>query len=145
MTILYQEKDSCSWEQKWFRENWDQVENTVGSSGLAESTHPQTVRTFLSLTVASTARRELELPWPSKRCVTSPGTIWFWNTSISRFLSPLLASSMRQNQVASTCKQVEAGSIMSLASSTERTQNKLKCFKMFLNFCKDFKEFAWKM
>lgn len=78
-----------------------------------------------------------------KRFVTSPSTIWFWNISLSRFLSPLLQSSTRRIQGASTCEQAQAGSLMPLASSTERTKQ-IKMLENVLNFCKDLKEFAWK-
>ena len=65
-----------------------------------------------------------------ERFVTSPSTICFWNISISCFFSPLLQSSTKRIQVASTCEQAQAGSLMPLASSTKE-QNKLKCLKMF--------------
>lgn len=94
---------------------------------------PETVRTFLSFMVAPIARRESELVL----------TIWFWNISLSRFISPLLQSSTRRIQVASTCEQAQAGSLMPLASSTERTKQ-IKMLENVLNFCKDLKEFAWK-
>ena len=60
----------------------------VGSSGLAEeSTHPQTVRTVLSFIVAPIARRELELPCPSKR------DLWQVQVQSASEISPSHASS----------------------------------------------------
>lgn len=88
VTIFYHEKHSCSQKQKWFRQNWAQAENTVGSSGLAEeSTHPQTVRTFLSFIAAPIARRESELPCPSKR------DLWQVQVQSASEVSPSHASS----------------------------------------------------
>lgn len=133
VTIFYQEKHSCSQEQKWFRQiGLKQRTLWVFRSG--RRVHPpETVRTFLSFMVAPIARRESELVL----------TIWFWNISLSRFISPLLQSSTRRIQVASTCEQAQAGSLMPLASSTERTKQ-IKMLENVLNFCKDLKEFAWK-
>lgn len=57
--------------------------------GLAEeSTHPQTVRTFLSFIIAPIARRVRAVMPLQKRFVTSPSTIWFWNISLSTLPSP---------------------------------------------------------
>lgn len=144
VTIFYQEKHSCSQEQKSFRQIGLKQRTLWVLQVWQKSPPTQNCQDIPLFYCCSHSKERVRAVMPlQERFVTSPSTIWFWNISLSRFISPLLQSSTRRIQVASTCEQAQAGSLMPLASSTERTKQ-IKMLENVLNFCKDLKEFAWK-